>query len=153
MRRIWVGLGLFAAACGGAESTSSAPDGVSVDSSDLGAPEDTTPDTGEPADTAGDPRDIADGEGADAEAGVDTVLADVVVPADVAEGGADSSDSGVAGVVTELPAGLNGIPKSPFGPAPTFESVVDNAGNLVDQDALLGSPTVLWFFPAANTTG
>jgi len=38
-------------------------------------------------------------------------------------------------------------------PAPTFAGVLDHTGAVVSPDALIGHPTVLWFYPIASTAG
>ncbi len=38
-------------------------------------------------------------------------------------------------------------------PPPTFGGVLDHTGAAVSPDALLGHPTVMWFYPAASTGG
>ncbi len=53
---------------------------------------------------------------------------------------------------TTLPDGLHGIP--PAQPVPPINFVATNRdGTLRDQTALLGQPTILWFYPAAGTGG
>ena len=52
-----------------------------------------------------------------------------------------------------LPAGLNGTPVVPPKPLPAFSAVLDTDKQSVTQAALLGHWTVLWFYPAASTSG
>lgn len=53
---------------------------------------------------------------------------------------------------SELPAELNGTPPENPVPAPEFEALnMDNTGR--SRDNLIGHPIVMWFYPAANTSG
>lgn len=72
--------------------------------------------------------------------------------------GGDSSPNGDSGGQTGetgetgLPSGLIGV--APDEPVPAPEFVATNYDNtLRDRDALLGHPTVMWFYPAAGTSG
>jgi hypothetical protein len=47
---------------------------------------------------------------------------------------------------------LNGARPAEFLAAPSFEAIAHN-GELRGQEHLLGHPTVLWFYPLANTSG
>jgi hypothetical protein len=47
---------------------------------------------------------------------------------------------------------LNGVRPAEFLAAPEFEATAQN-GELRGQEHLLGHPTVMWFYPLANTSG
>ena len=67
---------------------------------------------------------------------------------DTADSGADTADSGADTAVVEY----NGTsPKQPIA-APVF-SATNRDGSARDQSALIGQPTVMWFYPAAGTYG
>lgn len=77
--------------------------------------------------------------------------------AESADGGpADTGTPDVAAVDTavadaKLPKTW-GLQVTPV-PVPTFTQVVDSAGQPVSQDDLMGHYTVVWFYPAAQTSG
>lgn len=52
-----------------------------------------------------------------------------------------------------LPAGVHGSAAPAPRPLPEFTQVVDSEGEPVGPAELLGSPTVMWFYPAASTSG
>ena len=62
------------------------------------------------------------------------------------------ADVGEAGPIT-LPGGLIGTPVPVPSLPPEFVSVVDSDGNEVNASDLLGSPTIMWFFPLPSTPG
>jgi hypothetical protein len=51
------------------------------------------------------------------------------------------------------PEGLHGTRIVESRPLPAFTQVVDHTGRAVGPADLLGAPTVLWFYPAASTSG
>jgi hypothetical protein len=53
---------------------------------------------------------------------------------------------------TTAPPGLHGTVPDEAIAAPEFVATSER-GELRDRDALLGHPTVLWFYPAAGTLG
>jgi hypothetical protein len=53
---------------------------------------------------------------------------------------------------TELPGGLNGTAPEAAIALPDFQARNEH-NELRDRSALLGHPTVMWFFPATNTPG
>lgn len=87
----------------------------------------TTPES----DVAGQPGDTASADAAP----VDTAAVDAA-PTDVA---------------TKLPA-TKGLQPEPLA-LPAFAHVVDSSGAAVSDQDLLGHYTVLWFYPAAGTSG
>jgi hypothetical protein len=81
-------------------------------------------------------------------------LACVSAPKPDATGPADTQASGLQDSATPptLPAGLNGVePRAPV-ELPAFRALAQSGAER-GRDDLLGQPTVLWFFPAANTSG
>jgi hypothetical protein len=54
---------------------------------------------------------------------------------------------------TGLPAGLVGVPPAVAKAVPSFSDVVNRQGSPRSSADLIGHPTVLWFYPAANTGG
>jgi hypothetical protein len=67
---------------------------------------------------------------------------------DTADSGTDTADSGGDTAVVEY----NGTPpKQPIA-APVF-SATNRDGGARDRSALIGQPTVMWFYPAAGTFG
>ena len=52
-----------------------------------------------------------------------------------------------------LPPGLKGIVPPGDTALPQFSAVVDQDGNSVGPDRLVGSWSVLWFYPIASTAG
>ena len=50
-----------------------------------------------------------------------------------------------------LPEGLNGEQAADFLATVSFEQVLDHTGAAVSPEDLIGHPTVLWFYPMANT--
>lgn len=142
-----IALALALAACGTARPTS-----VSSDST-----LDSTADAGEDA-------VLADAAGTDATAVADSTLApdtftdSSVAANDVADApppGADAAADAGADVASQqpLPADLHGVPPDVTKPLAAFAQVVDSAGAQVTADALQGHWTVLWFYPAAQTSG
>ena len=69
-----------------------------------------------------------------------------------ADADADSDADADADADIELPPGLNGTVVDPRLPPPTF-AATNRDGGARGPDDLLGSPTVIWFFPAARTYG
>lgn len=49
--------------------------------------------------------------------------------------------------------GYHGAPAPETKPLPSFSAVADTTGAAVKPESLRGSPTVLWFYPAAATPG
>ena len=52
-----------------------------------------------------------------------------------------------------LPDALNGTEPDEQLPLAAFSEVVDSDGAAQTPNAILGSPTVMWFYPAASTGG
>jgi hypothetical protein len=75
-------------------------------------------------------------------------IADVSSPAD-----AGGSDSGMADATPPLPKGLSGVAPPGDTALPQFSAVVDQDGNSVGPDRLVGTWSVLWFYPIASTAG
>lgn len=111
------------------------------------------------ADTAGADSEEADSAGEGAEPGPDTT-ADSDTTAGADDAGSDVADAtpepdtepGPVGI-EELPDGLNGVAIEPFLAPIEFAGVVDSEGQPVAPGDLLAAPTVMWFFPFANTAG
>lgn len=79
--------------------------------------------------------------------GPDSATDSVAVDSDPVDTPADTVDSDAG-----LPAGLNGV--APAQPLHLPDFVATNSdGGLRGPDDLRGHPTVVWFFPAANTPG
>jgi hypothetical protein len=94
---------------------------------------------------------------------VDTQLAETTAESDVAgqpdeTASSDSAavdtaavDTAPADVATKLP-NTKGLQPDPLA-LPAFAHVVDSSGAAVSDQDLLGHYTVLWFYPAAGTSG
>jgi hypothetical protein len=80
---------------------------------------------------------------------VDVVVVDVDVDVDIDVATEDVMESGPV----VLPEGLIGTPVSIPTLPPEFVAVVDSDGNEVTAADLLGSPTIMWFFPLPSTPG
>ena len=158
-------------ACSGGESDnssgpSSEPDGQVTEDGQAGVEPETSSDVGAITDVAvAPPSDPADGQGG---------LPDIQVPtAEVIAGGDDTGgESGPPEVVATadtggedppgpptapdpLPAGLSGqAPPSDkdTGP-PSLAGVLDTTGTPPKDTDLIGHWSVLWFYPAASTSG
>ena len=81
----------------------------------------------------------------DETASVDTAGVDAA-PVDTA-----AVDAAPTDVATKLPA-TKGLQPEPLA-LPAFAHVVDSSGAAVSDQDLLGHYTVLWFYPAAGTSG
>ena len=69
------------------------------------------------------------------------------------EGNSDTSDSGVQDTgPTQVPDGTHGSVPSEFLEAPEFVAT-NRDGTSRGRDDLVGDPTVMWFYPAAGTSG
>ncbi len=97
-----------------------------------------------PTDTlVGDLASVDSVEPADASPGTE-----VLVPED-----AWTQSNDVAGSKQVLPAGLKGVAPPGDTALPQFSSVVDQDGKSVGPDRLVGTWSVLWFYPIASTAG
>lgn len=76
--------------------------------------------------------------------------ADTAETADSGDSG-DSADSSADGGETGAPDYHGTVPSDPTA-APTF-SVLNQDEQVRTRDDLLGHPTVMWFYPAAATSG
>ena len=73
-------------------------------------------------------------------------------PSDSAAGSDVTKDT-ASGPKQPLPSGLKGVkPPEPTG-LPQFSAVVDQDGKSVGPDRLVGTWSVLWFYPIASTAG
>jgi len=69
------------------------------------------------------------------------------------EGNADTSDSDTQDTgPTQVPDGTHGSVPSEFLDAPEFVAT-NRDGTSRGRDDLVGDPTVMWFYPAAGTSG
>ena len=64
----------------------------------------------------------------------------------------DSSAENTPTSEPDIPQNLVGTQPPEALPAPEF-SALNSVGNTRSQEDLIGTPTVLWFFPAADTPG
>lgn len=71
--------------------------------------------------------------------------------ADTADSGGETGDTADSGD-TGLPADLHGTVPDAATPAPEF-SVLNQDEQVRTRDDLLGHPTIVWFYPAAGTSG
>ena len=148
--------------CVGGASSSSPPDGMAAAPEDLA---DDGMDTAVSSDLDFGVDGVADvdpdGVAEDIAPRPDTA-SDVVLQSDVADvsevpedRAASDADAPVCPleIVAQASVALHGDAAPCPGPLPEFVSVVDAQGEPVGAEDLLGSPTVMWFFPAPLTPG
>ena len=125
----------FALGCGGEGSTSGPSDSAQV----LDAPTDggVTTDTGIASDVSSS--DLAN---VNPDTASPTDASSTPQPTDTAQGRKQPLPSGLKGVA---PTGSTGLPQ--------FSAVVDQDGQSVGPDRLVGTWSVLWFYPIASTMG
>jgi len=152
-RWLFFGVCLFGISVGLGCDDSGETDSSSLSQTDTQTgPEDaaTLPDTGQPETLDVTAEDVS---------ALDVLITDVSHnQADEETGQEDTPESDVSVDVVEsgpiaLPTGLIGTPIDNPTLPPEFVSVVDSDGNEVTAADLLGSPTVLWFFPFPSTPG
>ena len=77
---------------------------------------------------------------------------DTSSPTDAATG-LDVSKDTASGPKQPLPSGLKGVKPPEPTALPQFSAVVDQDGKSVGPDRLVGTWSVLWFYPIASTAG
>jgi len=76
----------------------------------------------------------------------------VVLGVGCAKDSSNQTNPSAADSSNGLPPGLHGLAPQQARPAPEF-TAVNSDGAIRDMTALIGQPTVMWFFPMANTYG
>ncbi len=75
-----------------------------------------------------------------------------IAPGDVAPDAAPEEVAESPDPIT-IPEGVHGTVQDERAPLPEFAAVRDSTGQAVDREDLLSSPTVIWFYPMAETPG